>query len=263
MSLWGNKTDLSILAKYDGSEDLSKLQTSSIDSLKQLDSKLLVDDTHDTFDLLLNSIQSDPQRERGRIDIVLDNSGYELFNDLCLADWLLCAGFATIVHLHIKCFPWFVSDATRRDFDWLLDQLHSSDNPHLRRLGENWHAYVSSGSWNVREHKFWTLPHEFVHMKTLACDLYEGLAKSNLVIMKGDLNYRKLLADRHWPHDVSFVKGLDGFSPAPILALRSLKAELVVGLKPGQDRDVAKQDGDWMISGQYAVVQLQKSNENI
>lgn len=246
------------MAKYDGSQDLAKLQASSSDSLKQLDSKVLVDNTEETFSLLLQSIQSpDPKRALGRIDIVLDNSGYELFNDLCLADWLLCAGFAKTVHLHIKCFPWFVSDATKHDFLWLLDQLSSSDDGHLKHLGSSWRSYISSGSWIVKEHKFWTVPHEFVHMKAFAADLYTDLSKSNLIIMKGDLNYRKLLADRHWPHETAFREALDGFSPAPVLALRSLKAELVVGLKPGQDVALSREAENWMISGEYAVVQLQ------
>ena len=258
MSLWGNKTDLSILAKYDGSQDLAKLQASSSDSLKGLDSKILVDNTREVFSLLLQSVQSpEPKREMGRIDIVLDNSGYELFNDLCLADWLLFAGLAKTVHLHVKCIPWFVSDATRQDFSWLLVQLSSSDSAHLQHLGSSWQLNVKSGSWIVRDHKFWTIPHEFVHMEALAPDLYTDLSKSNVIIMKGDLNYRKLLADRHWPHDTAFADALDGFSPAPVLSLRSLKAELVVGLKPGQDEVLSKENKDWMVSGEYAVVQLQ------
>jgi hypothetical protein len=188
---------------------------------------------------------------------VLDNSGYELFNDLCLADWLLSAGLAKTIHLHVKCIPWFVSDATRRDFSWLLDQMSSSDSTHLQCLGTSWQSNIESGTWFVKDHKFWTIPHEFVHMEALAPDLYADLSKSNIIIMKGDLNYRKLLADRHWSHNTPFAIALDGFSPAPVLALRSLKAELIVGLKPGQDEMLSKENKDWMVSGEYAVVQLQ------
>ena len=36
------------------------------------------------------------------IDFILDNAGFELFSDLCFADFLISTGLATIVRLRVK-----------------------------------------------------------------------------------------------------------------------------------------------------------------
>ena len=41
-------------------------------------------------------------RRGGRMDLVLDNAGFELVTDLCLADFLVTSGLASKVVLHAK-----------------------------------------------------------------------------------------------------------------------------------------------------------------
>lgn len=65
-------------------------------------------------------------------------------------------------------------------------------------------TYLFQGKIAYTSHDFWTYPHAFCDMKEAAPDLYEELAKSNLLIFKGDLNYRKLVGDRYWPWDYPF-----------------------------------------------------------
>ena len=36
------------------------------------------------------------------IDIVMDNAGFELFSDLCLSDFLISTGIASLVRLRVK-----------------------------------------------------------------------------------------------------------------------------------------------------------------
>ena len=93
-------------------------------------------------------------------------------------------------------------------------------------------------------------------MKSVAPDLYRMLSESHLVFFKGDLNYRKLLADRNWLYTENFSMALGGFEPTNLCALRTLKADLVTGLPPGAAERAAKENKDWMITGQYAVLQV-------
>lgn len=54
---------------------------------------------------------------------------------------------------------------------------------------------------------------------------------------------------------------LRGFTPAPVLALRTIKSETVVGLSDSVIADIENLYGEseeWMITGEYAVVQLQQ-----
>ena len=57
------------------------------------------------------------------MSIILDNSGYELFGDMCLAEAILRATRATSVTFHMKCIPWFGSDVTDYDMKFMLESL--------------------------------------------------------------------------------------------------------------------------------------------
>lgn len=63
------------------------------------------------------------------------------------ADFLIQSGLATQIHFHGKRYPWFVSDVTRKDWEWLLNSMvygqlfpKASDVEleSLRRLGTRW-----------------------------------------------------------------------------------------------------------------------------
>jgi len=77
------------------------------------------------------------------LDIILDNSGPEIFSDLCLADWLVSKGFCGKLVFHLKCFPWFVSDATLNDFWWTLQRCSEDEDPNLSALGRKWKVWLS------------------------------------------------------------------------------------------------------------------------
>ena len=63
----------------------------SILSLEGLADKILVNQTEAAW-LALH------QAAGGLVDIVMDNAGYELFTDLCLADFLIASNMATQVN---------------------------------------------------------------------------------------------------------------------------------------------------------------------
>ena len=214
---------------------------------------ILVDNLNDIWERLSEVNKNKPGS--AQLDIVLDNAGFELLTDLCLAEFLTTAKLVKSVHFHGKSMPWFVSDVTKQDFIYTLNHLSSSPTEELARVGKVWLQRVNQGSWVYHVHSFWTLPHDFSEMKKTAPELYTQLAKSDMILFKGDLNYRKLTGDRQWEFTVSFEEALRGFHPAPLCALRSLKCDTVVGLKEGQAEKTSAIESDWMINANWAVVQ--------
>lgn len=80
-SLWGNATDLSLLTNVDYTH-LQKLQATSHEERSAKAAHLLVNDLPKVW----NKVR---MIQEGRVDIVLDNAGFELITDLLLADFLL------------------------------------------------------------------------------------------------------------------------------------------------------------------------------
>lgn len=241
--LWGNKCDLSFSA---GGADKSQ-QTCPLDQVNTLRDFVIIDD----LDHVLSYLRC---KGPGRVDIILDNAGFELVTDLCLAEFLLQTNLATSVHFHAKSFGWFVSDVTKSDFDFTFQWFAQSNSLAMNNFLQKWKQRLENGSWSFKVNDFWTLPFPYCEMKTYAADLYSDLSKSNLLIFKGDLNYRKLTSDLNWPTTTPFKKSLRGFHPAPLLSLRTLKADVVTGLQEGQAEEVEQKEKKWMVNGNWAVM---------
>ncbi|KAK2525763.1 Armt1 [Columba livia] len=251
VSLWGNKCDLSFSAGEGSSQKSSPLL-----SLENLIPYILVNDMEKLWSLLVNAKKRNAEESNVRVDIILDNAGFELVTDFVLADFLLSSKLADEVHFHGKSIPWYVSDTTKRDFNWTIKQLQSANHMWMSRCGINWEGNLKKGVWVYRDHMFWTLPHDFSSMAEVAPDLYADLQKSSLLLFKGDLNYRKLTGDKKWEYTVPFHQALNKFRPAPLCSLRTLKSDTQVGLKPGQGEQIQASEPEWMISGKYGVVQF-------
>ena len=84
--------------------------------------------------------------------------------------------------------------------------------------------------------------------------LMQRFRAADLVIAKGDLNYRRLVGDVEWDPTVPFEDVCEYF-PAPLVALRTLKSEVAVGLSPGLLSRLKETASDWMVSGSYGVIQ--------
>ena len=85
--------------------------------------------------------------------------------------------------------------------------------------------------------------------------LLGDLGQAALVVIKGDVNYRRLLDDRHWPHTTR-MEDVTAYFPAPFVALRTLKGEIMVGLEPGQAERLSAEDPAWLINGKRGVIHL-------
>jgi hypothetical protein len=108
------------------------------------------------------------------------------------------------------------------------------------------------GGLRFTTHPFWPTPFMFRHMPA---DLRTELSQANLVILKGDVNYRRLLDDRHWPFTAR-MEEIAAYFPTHFATLRTFKCELAVGLQPGQAEQIATADPDWLLNGQRGVIQF-------
>ena len=249
VALWGNKCDLSISAGAENHQVVDPIK-----SLNNLRDFILIDHTEGVW----GTMQEAHETKQGavRVDIVLDNAGFESFTDLIMAEFLLTSKLADKICFYPKAFPWFVSDVIVADLKWTLEEITSSENAAMAELGKRWKGRFVDGSFQFIEHDFWTLPYDFSQMKKVAPDLYTELGRADLIFFKGDLNYRKLTRDRKWDPMTSYPHALAGFHPAPLCALRTLKADVITGLKPGQAEETQRKSDKWMVSGDFAVIQF-------
>ncbi|KAJ3024373.1 hypothetical protein HKX48_000049 [Thoreauomyces humboldtii] len=249
-SLWGNQTDLSLLQDV-AHESLHQLQTTTTANLTEMEKRIIVNDSDalvDTLKVLKN----------GRCDFILDNAGFELYADLILADWLVHSGTASTVVFHAKRIPWFVSDTTRKDFEWTLEaiQKHARDTSDdvLDGTVQRWRGLLEKGTWRLQVSPFWTLPYPFWQLPTAGNELYTEMCTSDLWIFKGDLNYRKCLYDGDWPTTTPLKVALGGLvrkDTPPLVLLRTCKSDPAVGLKDGQAGEMDIADKDWRINGKW------------
>ncbi|MDQ0772488.1 hypothetical protein QF026_000954 [Streptomyces aurantiacus] len=89
----------------------------------------------------------------------------------------------------------------------------------------------------------------------MPADLREDFASATLTVMKGDLNYRRLVGDRHWPATTPFSEATAYF-PGPVAALRTLKSDVVTGLAPSTLEALDAGAAAWRTSGTHALVQV-------
>jgi hypothetical protein len=85
-------------------------------------------------------------------------------------------------------------------------------------------------------------------------DLRADFASAKLTIMKGDLNYRRLVGDRHWPATTPYATAT-GYFPGPVAALRTLKSEVVVGLDEATVAALDAGGQPWRTGGTHALIQ--------
>lgn len=233
-SLWGNRIDLS----YNVSAQLGRSR-----QMMDEQSNLLVDHSAQVWQFLR-------QQPGCHLALIADNAGSELLMDLVLIDFLLGEKIAARLDLYLKPQPFFVSDALPQDVEAGLKALdHGGDQ--ARALQERLRGYLQEGRLSLRTH--WFFPTSLFYFQ-LPADLYGALKAVDLVFLKGDANYRRLVGDAHWPPTAPF-ETVTAYFPTRLVALRTLKAEVVVGLLPGEAERLQAQDPQWRVTGQRGLIQ--------
>ena len=125
--------------------------------------------------------------------------------------------------MRVKDQPWFVSDTTPQDITWTLNQLSRGEEntEPLAVLAKRWKSYIQSGVWVFQEDSFWTFPHPFNMMADTDPVLYKELGEADLIIFKGDLNYRKLVGDLNWETSTSLKTALQVQIHKPYVILKT------------------------------------------
>ncbi|OAV98623.1 hypothetical protein PTTG_09271 [Puccinia triticina 1-1 BBBD Race 1] len=293
--LWGNATDLSLLPNMTH-EEIQHLQTSG----SRKPESVLRDDSAQVWQTCFDYSSSEPGQTRpcpSRIDFVLDNAGFELFTDLVLADWMISNSKATQIVFHPKLIPWFVSDVMKKDIVQLLDSMldprkfftptdpdpslttadqdpstSSSDqtlDSHflvVQQIGTRWKSYFDSGVWKVMDSSllsFWTNPLPFWDIPSRDRNLLEELQAADLVIFKGDLNYRKLTGDAQWETETKIEEAVGPLNGLfNLLSLRTCKADVCAGLPAGKEAWVSQIDQDWRINGKFGLITFVPKMQN-
>lgn len=243
-SLWGNQADLS-LWPADG------VESPKHDTRLTLQDHLLANHIQTVVDRLLNG--KEPARQ---VDLMLDNAGFELVADLGLADLLLGLGLVETLTLHVKAHPTFVSDVIQADVGQTIAFLLAGSDQHVAEFGRRIETNQNRGKLQIKPNYFWNSP---LAMWDFPQELAEGWRGSAMLISKGDANYRRILGDRQWDFTTPFPQAVD-YLPLPLAALRTLKAELAVGLELDQIREVFNQDPDWLTDGKWGVIHFSPGN---
>ncbi|OQQ18904.1 hypothetical protein B0675_18775 [Streptomyces sp. M41(2017)] len=230
-SLWGNRADLGFRLQAAGGESTA-------------DSQLVADDS-----TMLRSLLAG-----GTLCLVADNAGRELVPDLLLVDHLLRHGRARHVVLHLKPYPYYVSDATTADVLDALRRLPAADGA-AGEAGRRLWAALADGRLTLRAHPFACAPLPYAD---LPANLRQEFAAADVTVLKGDLNYRRLIGDRLHPATTPFAEATAYF-PGAVAALRTLKSDVVVGLAPATEAALdAAEGGHWRTGGTHALIQARR-----
>lgn len=275
VSLWGNATDLchlKSLAELEAVQGAEKRKASS--------GNVLVNELDQAWNVIASELASKEEEEGRRIEVVLDNAGFELFADMVFVLFLLDSGIASTVVVHPKDLPWYVSDVLPVDINDLFAQLQDpsffvakteQERADLDFLADKLKSFYSSGKLQVHTNAFWTTHHNYDQITATGAgkDVWQDMQSASLVVVKGDLNHRRLLSDLVWPRTTPFRTGIQALATSSglrILTLRTCKADAVVGLPAGREEELerqwVKEHGEgvnrhaWAHSGRWAVVQF-------
>jgi len=230
-ALWGNRADLSF-----------QITASAEDTRSPA---LIADDSP----LLWSTLAA---ANHPRVCLLADNAGRELLPDLVLVDHLLTSGLASEVVLYVKPFPYYVSDATTADVLATVERIRASTEPEAERIGRRlWHA-MNSATLIVRTHRFFCAPLAF---HAMPADLRAELSGATMTILKGDLNYRRLVGDQLWDATTPFAERAGHF-PSSVAALRTLKSDVIVGLTGPMVAELDASGEAWRTNGTHALIQV-------
>lgn len=229
-SLWGNRADLGFRMGQ------------SPEAREQESAALVADDSDDLWMAL---------GPDATVVVVTDNAGRELLADLVLIDHLLQHGLASAISLHVKPWPYYVSDATAADLAACLRRLAGTPGT-ASAVADRVRTALAEGRISLHAHEFYCAPQSYRHLPD---DLATQFRQASLTILKGDLNYRRLVGDRAWPA-VTPLPDVTSYFPGSFAVLRTLKSDVVTGLSPDTVAGLEATGQPWRTDGRHALIQV-------
>jgi Damage-control phosphatase ARMT1-like domain len=229
-SLWGNRADLGFkMGASSGSGDIES-------------SRVIVDQSADLWDMLGHGAS---------VIVAADNAGRELLADLVLIDHLLQRRHVGSVGLHVKPYPYYVSDATTADVVACLRRLAATQGS-ASKIAHRLHLAMAESNVNLYTHEFYCAPWSYHRMPA---DLAAQFEQASVTILKGDLHYRRLVGDRDWPPITRFAD-VAAYFPGSVATLRTLKSDVITGVDPVTVADLDATSQPWRTDGNHGLIQI-------
>ena len=233
-ALWGNRVDLS----YHVEKTVGRAAR-----LQDERANLLVDDAPRVWEFFAT-------RQIKNLLYICDNAGTELALDLGLMDFLLSERITEKIIVHLKPQPFYVSDAMPQDVERTLAAFDKASEE-TRALSKRLREHLKTKRLELRVHWFYPTSLHFFEMPD---DLWRQLHACDFAILKGDVNYRRVVGDAHWKPTIAFEYATRYF-PIPFVCLRTLKSDAIVGLRADQVAELERQDSQWRVNGKRGVAQ--------
>lgn len=189
-----------------------------------------------------------------RIEIITDNYGLELVSDILFGLTVLDLGVTRNVVFHTRVLPAFVSDVVVSDygddFERILNTIaeYETGNDVVNKFRE----YKTRNKKEIKSSLYWNMHYYYSDTKNYFNKIIPASDRT-LVVVKGDLNFRRLLDDRDWRYE----KGLK----LSVLALRAIKSSLIVDM-PTERANVIKNSLTG-IDGRYMSIHFHEYKKSL
>ncbi|MDP8298988.1 MAG: ARMT1-like domain-containing protein [Candidatus Tantalella remota] len=161
---------------------------------------------------------------KNKVGIVLDNYG-ELLIDLMIAARILEEG--KTVKLFTRKMPFMISDVTK---EGLIDFINTmADTSETMSLAVTLEEALRSGTLQMTATDAFTDGEDLYAAGKL--DILKEFAELDLVVIKGDWNYKTAIGMKSWRYDDPLEETDLKYFPSDVILLRTVKSPVIVGEK--------------------------------
>ena len=283
-----------ILLGLDAVNEIEGMNYNTIDLLEDILNRSLDSNTYDLSQLKgmeWNESKADEEDKKGVKDVIsfltspehkqervvnylVDNAGVEFFIDLVLGYCLLKDRNLRVkkVVYHVNVLPIFVSDVIENDLEYTftvirghiknsttIDEDHRAVYLKALKLIEDIFKEGPNTGAHIESDFIWNMPTAYEDISRKLEVFKKTQDNADLLIVKGDLNYRRLCRDMSWSYRTKLEK-ITKYIECPTLVIRSFKSNLVIDYDRVKYYNHSKEDADWKTDGKYGVIAFMRKN---